>query len=260
MEGPRLKVARARKHTEELKDLVFSYLELNAWRIGGNYERATKTFEFRTHLTKQPPAVLGIVLGDIAHNLRSALDHIAWTLALRTSRGEPSRKTAFPLARSPEDFHGRACQRMLRDIPPKFLALIESLQPYQPRGELDFDPTWLGVLREMSNTDKHRLVVAAPTTFELAGNPRFDFEAIRDVGDLGHAQIFYGGPIDDAVVARIEIEPLGPNPKMNMHLEISASLRVEADELPLKGVEVGAFARHARTAVSAVIRRCEAAL
>jgi hypothetical protein len=38
----------------------------------------------------------GIIVGDIAHNLRSSLDHLVWQLVLQNRR-LPSRRNQFPI-------------------------------------------------------------------------------------------------------------------------------------------------------------------
>jgi hypothetical protein len=43
-----------------------------------------------------PLLLLGALIGDVVHNLRSALDHLAWQPVLRAG-GEPDWRTQFPI-------------------------------------------------------------------------------------------------------------------------------------------------------------------
>ena len=71
------------------------------------------------------PADFSAVVGDFFHNVRSALDHLAWQLVLRHGL-EPTRKTAFPI-------HLEAPENGVRVVPgvgDDALAAIDALQPY----------------------------------------------------------------------------------------------------------------------------------
>lgn len=101
-----------------------------------------------------PPIRLQLVIGDFAHNLRSALDHLAGWLVVR-NRGVPTKDTAFPiLLRRP-----RGPLQITPRIGVEPMALIESLQPYQTPDRAERHK--LAVLREINNTDKHRSLFLA---------------------------------------------------------------------------------------------------
>jgi hypothetical protein len=72
----------------------------------------------------------------------------------------PGGRTQFPLVRQPTDFPGR--KHVLENVSDAHRAIIERLQPYNPWKGLDFHP--LGLLRDLTDDDKHRLVVATPVT------------------------------------------------------------------------------------------------
>ena len=116
---------------------------------------------------KPVPDSLGLIVGDICNNLRSALDHLLWQLRINV---EPDFDgiVYFPIIpdEPTELFHVKAA----RDIKGLSLAQrtkIEASQPYK-RGN-----NFLSILRELNRVDKHRLipVVAAEgriTIFELS--------------------------------------------------------------------------------------------
>jgi hypothetical protein len=106
-----------------------------------------------------PPARIGAIVGDFAHNLRSALDVAAWQLAIANDE-DAARKTpnlvTFPLTHSSDEFEKP--HRALRFFSESALGLIERLQPYHANMDA------LGWLRTLSNSDKHRVA-----TFSLPG-------------------------------------------------------------------------------------------
>jgi hypothetical protein len=105
-----------------------------------------------------------MLIGDVLHNLRSALDHLAWSLAgTKANTG-----TEFPIFIDPVNFHGSGLDKM-HDIPPGAQAIIESLQPYNRRHGLAerIEPLWL--LQRLDIEDKHHALnlVAAEVDIRL---------------------------------------------------------------------------------------------
>jgi hypothetical protein len=97
-----------------------------------------------------------MILGDFVHNLRGALDHMVWQLALHECNGDTPKKPTrvqFPITDTPELFRK---SNNLNEIAPAHRAIIERHQPYHG---------WYGgrlhpfvQLRELSNVDKHRAI------------------------------------------------------------------------------------------------------
>lgn len=104
----------------------------------------------RAFLEPGPPPRLGVLCGDVVHNLRSALDHLANCLVVANggTPKEGSGGTQFPIG-SPErvsiaDMEGRG-------ISATAMRLVRDVQP-----GASTDP--LAILNELSNVDKHRTV------------------------------------------------------------------------------------------------------
>lgn len=74
------------------------------------------------------PGEAGAVVGDIAHNVRSALDGLVWELA-RLHTGRDPGCTQFPIFREPAGFEHDG-RRMVRDLAVEHADFIERLQPY----------------------------------------------------------------------------------------------------------------------------------
>ncbi len=97
----------------------------------------------------------GLFVGDLVHNLRSAVDHVAFALADRDSpnRGE-DRATQFVIARDASEFNNSRWH--LKHLSRAHQDMVEREQPYQPPNSPDSHP--LGLLERLSNVDKHRVV------------------------------------------------------------------------------------------------------
>jgi hypothetical protein len=91
--GPRLKLLRFEDHFAALKRATRAFLESQPYRVpsevkAGGYEHIWRAVE-----VKRPDPRLGVIIGDCLHNLRSALDHLAWQLVVL--EGDPSTQTAI---------------------------------------------------------------------------------------------------------------------------------------------------------------------
>ncbi|HEY5198486.1 MAG TPA: hypothetical protein VIJ51_15805 [Solirubrobacteraceae bacterium] len=103
------------------------------------------------------PLWCGVVAGEIAHDLRSALDHIAWREAVEklgdVKARSHERQIAFPLRATPASFKDAA---VLPWVDPNAAALMERHQPYQPWQGVGPNP--LGLLHEFNRLDKHHAI------------------------------------------------------------------------------------------------------
>jgi hypothetical protein len=112
---------------------------------------------------KPPPVNLSLVAGDCIHNLRAALDNLAFELALAHTKGPLSAKvegdSAFPIlstdiAQDPDSL--KKFNRMTGGIDPLAKAGIEGLQPYKRKDRFRSHPLWQ--LNKLSVEEKHRLL------------------------------------------------------------------------------------------------------
>jgi hypothetical protein len=106
----------------------------------------------RSILLPPPPAAWKFTASDIVHHLRSALDNAAWHLV--NLGGSPLKplEIAFPVVDREEKWE-RAAQRNLAGAPRAAIDLIRTVQPFADSTDLKY--SWLGLLRHLSNQDKH---------------------------------------------------------------------------------------------------------
>jgi hypothetical protein len=99
-----------------------------------------------------------MIVGDFINNVRSALDHLIYAVAKHETRNNPAPKIeslSFVIADTPEDFKEWSRTR-LKGLSRGILDAIEKVQPY--RSLHPVMPHILGILRDFSNADKHRLL------------------------------------------------------------------------------------------------------
>lgn len=153
-----MKLVRADEHLKALNDEVAAFLQIRPYEVvtqqdvpGGN---------IRAHVVYRhaPPDLLFMLIGDVLYNLRSALDHLAWSLA--GTRANSS--TEFPIFIDGTRFrateHGNPMRGSgllkMHDMPTPAQNIIESLQPYRgAHGLPESEPLWL--LQQLGIEDKH---------------------------------------------------------------------------------------------------------
>ncbi len=160
---------------------------------------------------KPPPIILAPIVGDFLHNLRSALDNLAYELAVAHKGSKMSKSIAdhsgFPIFTDKVRFDKHGGPK-IRCVHPDARTFIERLQPYNRRDiPVTADALWQ--LSVLSNSDKHQLphfAVAAPHQFTILSTPPSDARGVE----------FFTEPFEDrAVIARLVI-PLGAHAEVSM--------------------------------------------
>ena len=112
----------------------------------------------------------GILLGDAVQNLRAALDHLVYQLAILSGNNPARSRTQWPIVSSYDDYwKGSGGGRPRRDIDlegvnEEFRKLIDDFQPCSrgPREEfMENASVAFKFLGDLSNTDKHRIMNAS---------------------------------------------------------------------------------------------------
>lgn len=120
--------------------------------------------QWRVKINTPYPPDAAWILGDIIHNLRSSLDnalfHVVTEINGHTPSSGEARQIQFPIDDTPELFrpHLRKLSKWLtRDQ----CEVIEAVQPFATRGESSDEFRMMSILRDLSNTDKHRQLIVA---------------------------------------------------------------------------------------------------
>jgi hypothetical protein len=162
-----LKVRRARALVAELGSLM-AKVAPDADRFEKSLEAGSNRLTYRVHGVPTPDLEWSIRIGEVLHQLRSALDHLAWQLVL-IDGGRPSRQTQFPILDHPPT----AVSELLRQVhDPEILGFVDWCQPYHggaggplTRFQAHGQPLW--VLRCLNNIDKHRLLLVTLCVLDL---------------------------------------------------------------------------------------------
>ena len=177
---------------------------------------------------------LGLTLGEFAHNLRSALDNLAFALA-RLQAEPPLRPKdlAFPIFDDPTAF-AKVGKRYLQQLPEEAARLIQMIQPFNrdlPGAEKLSEKDPLILLQRVNNSDKHRIpavALFAPETFELSATVIFADELAADLNTPPDVTI-WAGPLAPGVPL-LEYRTRHPLEKAGGNIKVQAVVSVICDE------------------------------
>lgn len=153
LRGVRHKIERAKVHIREVEAQIGAFTRENRRCVRREDDADTGEIVHRVRFTTPIPDELPLVIGDAAHNLRTALDHLAWQLVAANGQ-TPSRDTSYPIFETAAKYATHSL-RKVQGMAAAAKGLIERTQPYHAGNEM------LGKLSELDNYDKHRLTVVA---------------------------------------------------------------------------------------------------
>jgi hypothetical protein len=179
-------------------------------------------------IDEQPPRdPISVLIGDVLHNMRSALDHLAYALAdayTNPLTEDISSRSEFPIF-GDEDRKGRLGRgatlfqsgvAKIQGWNPAAKTAVEGLQPYKRGNDFREDPLW--ALQELDRISKHRLLHTGVGGFAGTTWHRDGFHNVRCIGP-GLIQSFAGAIETDTPISRIYgVHPVDPSAEMRVEI------------------------------------------
>ena len=101
------KIGRARYQIQDLDERFRAFAEERAYNVGSAYTPLSNSdlghYVFRIEKPRVPNREWGVLVGEVVHNLRSALDQAVYAASV-----SPSRANEFPVCRNPDEWEGRS--------------------------------------------------------------------------------------------------------------------------------------------------------
>jgi hypothetical protein len=174
LESARRKLDRANEHVVEIQREITRWGKLQAnglpFRQTTEYDAQLTGLWIKVESIADPPPILSLILGDALSNARSSLDHAAWQMVQHGTstnlKPGDEHKVYFPIFDTLDEFN-RILPERLPGLRPAEEAIVRRYQPYTRGNPLEHP---LAVLREFSNSDKHRnihLVVWMPSDLSI---------------------------------------------------------------------------------------------
>lgn len=143
--GEKAKLHRARKHLAELVILVRGYMGTHPLRASEVGDAVI------VHVESPVPQEINVVLGDVVHNLRAAIDLLVCDL-IRANEGLVTRDSAFPITIS--GIQNSHIIKQLKGISPRAIKILSRITHNQSWNEA------LLLLHGLDIMDKHNSLVA----------------------------------------------------------------------------------------------------
>lgn len=153
-----VKVERAKELLGSLIAEQRAYLDSDPYVVATKRDPESRRLIYYVESVRPVPLKLSALLGDTIHNLRSALDHLAYQLVLLGTGTTPSSQIYFPIAEDPAKYLDQR-RRQLKGAKPAATATVDGLKPYKGGN----DELWM--LHRLNNIDKHRVLITAGSAF-----------------------------------------------------------------------------------------------
>jgi hypothetical protein len=193
LEGVLAKIGRAKSHLEHLRREAEPIEDACRRAVITEYDDELSQHVSRLTRVPEVPTLLTLILGDAVHNLRAALDHLAWQLVIAAG-GQPTTGTVFPVKTAAPKPTGPGTPS-LPDLSPSInVSVRQVLDKVQPYKRTNPSIHQLAILHALDVADKHRRLLIAAVGVKSAGW----------VGE-GDPAFFFGGPYADGdVVCRFQ--------------------------------------------------------
>jgi len=97
LSGCQLKMRRADEHFEALQNSMHDFMRRDPYEVIQDFDSEANQYVVRVKVRERPPIEWSPIIGDIIHNIRSSLDHLAWQLVKRNAEEPIPGKTQFPI-------------------------------------------------------------------------------------------------------------------------------------------------------------------
>jgi len=155
----RLKIERADKHIEELKSAILAFKNSGPYKISAKRDPQTRKLIYFLVDVQPVPLDIACIAGDALHNLRCALDHLAYRL-FRVGAGDTAdaKHVYFPIFDDATKYQS-GVNGKVHGMRQDAIDAINAVKPYKGGN----DTLWR--LHRLDSTDKHRLLITVGAAF-----------------------------------------------------------------------------------------------
>lgn len=196
-DAPRLKIERAKKHRDEFMDAIRAYMAGDPIRlIVEELKKFPGMHCWVVRFVEPMPTEMSAIIGDVIHNLRTALDLTAADLV--KLHGKSVKGVYFPFCAKESDLDEMIRSRKFDRAGPAAVALLKALKPYKGG-----NPE-LRAIHDLDILDKHQALLpmasAALTpsmNISFFGNAPIDLPEIRPKIDYDGQPIWIMPPVSN---------------------------------------------------------------
>lgn len=231
----------AHEHLETLKLEVQTFLDSNPYATRVEFDDRQGRFSLICDVLTEPPVKFSTRVGDVVHNLASALDCTAHELA-KLRAGREIEMTSFPMFGDVRDYRRfrRSRDCWMRHLTIRDRAYFQRLQPYRARDEPCMHP--LANLYLLWNQDKHKTIHTTLSTVTELG---LRMTGVRGIAWLSSIEYQLGPLETGAEIVGVAVGTDDPSPEMKMDPEIQVQVTFENGVPVLATLEwIGSHVEH----------------
>ncbi len=232
-----LKWGRAVVHAQALKaDVAATMSDVGSqptFTVEAEYQPKRHGFSIVVTDIDPTPPTWGLLIGDIANNVRSALDQIAWAIVTRghtppdTLSKKARKKIYFPISNSRAGFNG-SLSTMLPGARRADIARVRRYQPYKHAQGIRAW-YWTALLAKINTADKHRTtqpiwVLPISTAIEITDARHCEVPSRENRGTRTALEV-------DTELVLVRARKTGPNPYIEVIPHLSSEPAIQENLL-----------------------------
>jgi hypothetical protein len=238
LDGSFAKLDRADEHISGLHQAIQVWSGKQPYSLTehDNPEKTERVYRLKID---QPPEALrwGVQVGDAIHNLRSALDLLAWQAA--GGDGTAPSWTEFPIFKDETIYlntgRGGGLNKISGVKDPGYRTLFKECQPWRNPDGHDKDALWM--LHELDRIDKHRVVTPILTVpLRAAGQVLVTYQS-KEAAENATPPIFSSppqAPLEDGAEV-VRVRTASPFVEMEMNTQTTLGVSLEYGDRPYRG-------------------------
>jgi hypothetical protein len=164
-EAPRLKLRRAERHLDELRQEITAFLGRKPFRLvverPPEWNHSWEVYAWTIRIGEAIPVGLSAIIGDTVHNLRTALDLLACDL-VRLNGGN-TKGVYFPFAADASGLSHQIRDKNLNRAAGDVVQLFRSFRPYRGGNRA------LRAIHDLDIQDKHQALIPVANVVDAPG-------------------------------------------------------------------------------------------
>jgi len=253
LESVRAKIGRADTHLDNIKAALSVALDSSTnaeapLALEQEYEGQHLIIKLKG--SQKPTPALPLLIGDCIHNLRSALDHLVYQLALQNGAAmKAAEQTFFPIYLTEAKFNERVKSLVKPHISSTALTEIVKCQPYCAYDVPEEADIW--ILSQLDIIDKHRLLVVADQKVAVT-----KFTVIVPTGERFHqvmTELKWKPMKDGTELLRFDLSKPVPS-QVDVHVQLMTTVQIDKTGLACDGIVLEDALSQSSALVHAIVR------
>jgi hypothetical protein len=160
--------AKYRRALEDLKALredAGAFIDMEPYPVEVEFDADSGWYVAHIRIAQEPPPTLSVLVGSIAYQCYSALNHIVWELVGRKTgrrlieHPDVRRHIAFPICKRRADL---TSLYTYKHVSKPAQAILDDLQPYQSNlAPKEISTHSLFLMKDLADLDKHRVLATS---------------------------------------------------------------------------------------------------